>query len=57
MKKIEQTTLSMQDIEEHNTVLKQQHCFGLFLSADRRQEIADKMIERFISTFLEDIEL
>jgi hypothetical protein len=52
MNKIEQTTLTIQDITEHHHFLEQQHCIDLFLPADRRQEVADEMLEIFIETFL-----
>ena len=52
MKAIEQTTLSIQDITEHHRFLEQQHCIDLFLPADRKQEVADDMVMRFIGTFM-----
>ena len=54
MNKIEQTTLTIQDIKEHHRFLEQQHCIDLFLPADRRQEVADEMVLRFTLTFLGD---
>ena len=59
MNRIEQTTLSIEDISEHHRFLEQQHCIAPveILPIDRRQEVADDMLERFIHTFLEDIEL
>lgn len=53
MKRIEQTTLSNEDIIDHHKLLEQQHCVDLFLPADRRQEVADEMLKRFCSTFIE----
>lgn len=53
MKAIEHTTLSIQDITGHHAMLEQEHCIDLFLPADRRQEVADDMVERFALTFLE----
>jgi len=54
MNQIQQTSLSIQDITEHHTMLEQQHCIDLFLPADRRQEVADEMLERFCDTFIGD---
>lgn len=57
MEQIKRTTLTEQDITEHHAMLEQQHCIDLFLPADRRQEVADEMVLRFVETFLEDLEL
>lgn len=50
---VKQTIFSIQDITEHHNILEQEHCVDLFLPADRRQEVMDEMLERFIETFLE----
>ena len=52
MKQIELTTLTINDITEHHTFLERNQCIDLFLPADRRQEVADDMVERFIGTFM-----
>uniref|UniRef100_A0A6M3LVW4 Uncharacterized protein n=1 Tax=viral metagenome TaxID=1070528 RepID=A0A6M3LVW4_9ZZZZ len=52
MNQIQQTTLTIKDITEHHDMLEQEHCVNLFLPADRRQEVMDEMLERFIETFL-----
>ena len=38
---------------KHHAMLEQEHCIDLFLPADRKQEVADDMLERFCNTFLE----
>jgi len=52
MKQIQHTTLTIDDITDHHKLLEQQHCIDLFLPADRRQEVADEMVMRFIGTFM-----
>lgn len=52
MNKIEQTTLSIQDIREHHRFLEQQ--FSSRLSIDWKQTVMDEMLERFCNTFLGD---
>ena len=47
------TILSEDDITEHHEMLEREHCIDLFLPADRRQEIADDMVERFCDTFID----
>ena len=53
MEQIKQTTLSIDDITDHHKLLEQQHCFGLLLSIDHRQEVSNEMVERFVHTFIE----
>ena len=52
MNKIEQTTLTIQDIKEHHRFLERNQCIDLFLPADRKQEVADEMVLHFTLTFL-----
>lgn len=53
MEQIKQTTLTIDDITEHHAMSESEHCIDLMLPADRRQEVADNMVLRFVVTFIE----
>lgn len=53
MKQIKRTTLSQQDIDDHWEFISREHCIDLMLPPDRRQDIADDMVQRFIETFID----
>lgn len=57
MNKIEQTTLSIEDIDEHHKHLARQYGRLHWLSRKERLIAMDELTERFIHTFLEDLEL
>jgi len=53
MEQIKRTTLTQRDIDEHWEFICREHCIDLMLPEDRRFDIADDMVERFIDTFID----